>query len=423
MEKKILASIQKKGYFKDHRRVLVALSGGLDSMTLFEILYRHQRELDIEVLVAHVNHKQRPESDTEERLLKAKMEKLGVEMATSSFSGVFSEERARKFRYDFFKTVMEEKHCTALVTAHHQDDQAETIFMRLLRGSRLRHLMGIPERQVFGQGELIRPLLSFRKSDFPEIEHFVDKTNAENHYLRNRIRNLYLPALERENLQVSQHLVDLSDEVSNIYQSLSYFIREIDLTSVPTFQSYPDFIQTILLQEYLANFPDVAISKAQFKEILHILQKSGNYRHHVKNDYVLIKDYATFRLEKISLRADENAGSFLLEYGNTLEYGGYLFSFGKPLATRASWEILVSRETPLLLRHRKAGDYLLYRGHRKKVRRLFIDKKLSLKEREEAIIVEQAKEIRTIVGIAVSDLSQRGKSDIINGKLYIQKIE
>ena len=94
--------------------------------------------------------------------------------------------------------MMEKTSSTALVTAHHADDQVETIFMRLIRGVRLQHLSAIKERQIFAKGELIRPLLSFYKKDFPKIEHFEDSTNKENHYLRNRIRNLYLPQLEKE---------------------------------------------------------------------------------------------------------------------------------------------------------------------------------------------------------------------------------
>ena len=70
--------------------------------------------------------------------------------------------------------------------------------MRLIRGVRLQHLSAIKEIQEFDKGELIRPLLSFYKKDFPEIEHFEDRTNEENYYFRNRVRNIYLPQLEKE---------------------------------------------------------------------------------------------------------------------------------------------------------------------------------------------------------------------------------
>ena len=103
------------------------------------------------------------------------------------------------FRYDFFQEVMKKTGATALVTAHHADDQVETILMRLIRGTRLRYLSGIKEKQVVGEIEIIRPFLHFQKKDFPSIFHFEDTSNQENHYFRNRIRNSYLPDLEKEN--------------------------------------------------------------------------------------------------------------------------------------------------------------------------------------------------------------------------------
>ena len=189
-----------KGYFKDHSRVVLALSGGLDSMFLFHLLSTYQEELGIELFLAHVNHKQRLESDHEEYELIKLAEQVGVPIYVAHFTGDFSEANARQFRYKFFRKVMGKTSSTALVTAHHADDQVETIFMRMIRGVRLQHLSAIKERQTFDKGELIRPLLSFFKKDFPEIEHFEDSTNKENNYLRNRIRNLYLPQLEKENV-------------------------------------------------------------------------------------------------------------------------------------------------------------------------------------------------------------------------------
>ena len=105
------------------------------------------------------------------------------------FSGTFSETAARDFRYKFFKELMSNYHYTALVTAHHADDQAETIFMRLLRGSRLRHLSAMQTVNAFGDGELIRPFLTYSKKELPNIFHFEDDSNRSLDFLRNRIRN------------------------------------------------------------------------------------------------------------------------------------------------------------------------------------------------------------------------------------------
>ena len=93
---------------------------------------------------------------------------------------------------------MEKEDCTALVTGHHANDQAETTFMRLIRGTKLRHLSGIPVRQPFGRGELIRPLLTFTKDELMKIPHFEDSSNDSQDYFRNRVRHQYLPEFEKK---------------------------------------------------------------------------------------------------------------------------------------------------------------------------------------------------------------------------------
>ena len=194
-EQDFLNHFLRKEYFKKHSKVVLALSGGLDSMFLFHLLSTYQEELEIELILAHVNHKQRTESDWEEDELRRLADVARLPIYITSFSGEFSEARAREFRYDFFRKIMKEVGATALLTAHHADDQVETILMRFIRGSRLRHLIGIKENQVVDDIEIIRPLLHFHKKDFPLIFHFEDQTNQENVYFRNRIRNRYFPDL------------------------------------------------------------------------------------------------------------------------------------------------------------------------------------------------------------------------------------
>ena len=113
IEQQFFQMVQKKGYFRHHRKVLLAISGGLDSMTLLDWLYKYREKLEIEIHLAHVNHGVREESDFEEEELKKIATKLGVSIFTSSFSGPFSEQKARDFRYAFFKKIMLEENCTA----------------------------------------------------------------------------------------------------------------------------------------------------------------------------------------------------------------------------------------------------------------------------------------------------------------------
>ena len=88
--------------------------------------------------------------------------------------------------------------------------------MKILRGARLFDIKGIKEKQPFANGELIRPLLNVTKRELPMVEHFQDESNFQNDYLRNRVRNLYIPNLETENPKFAKALVDLADELKDI---------------------------------------------------------------------------------------------------------------------------------------------------------------------------------------------------------------
>ena len=422
-EQDFLNHFLRKEYFKKHSKVVLALSGGLDSMFLFQLLSTYQNELGIELILAHVNHKQRSESDWEENELRKLADAAELPIYITSFSGDFSEARAREFRYDFFRKIMKEVGATALITAHHADDQVETILMRLIRGSRLRHLTGIKEIQVVDDIEIIRPLLHFHKTDFPPIFHFEDQTNRENSYFRNRIRNRYLPELEKENPRLKSALLDFGMEVSDYQATITELSEQIDVEDLNELFSYSKQTQGVLLQNYLNQFPDLNLTKTQFAEVRQILARKSQYRHLLKNGYELIKEYQKFRVCKISPQADEKEDELVLHYQNQVSYQGYLFSFGLPLDGELIQQVPVSRETSVHIRHRKTGDFLIQNGHRKKLRRLFIDLKIPMEKRKSALIIEQFGEIVSILGIATSNLSKNTKNDIMNTVLYIEKID
>ena len=422
-ERNFLNHFLQKEYFKKHSKVLLALSGGLDSMFLFQLLSTYQKELEIELILAHVNHKQRSESDWEENELRKLADAAELPIYITSFSGDFSEVRAREFRYDFFRKIMKEVGATALATAHHADDQVETILMRLIRGSRLRHLTGIKESQVVDDIEIIRPLLQFHKKDFSPIFHFEDQTNQENTYFRNRVRNRYLPDLEKENPRLKSAILDLGREISDYQATITELSKQIDVEDLNELFSYSQQTQGILLQNYLNQFPDLNLTKAQFAEVRQILATKSQYRHSLKNGYELIKEYQRFQICKISPQADEKEDELVLHYQNQVRYMGYLFSFGIPIEGDFVQKVTVSRETSVYIRCRKPGDVIILNGHRKKLRRLFIDLKIPIEKRKTIPIIEQFGEIVSISGIATSDLSKNTKNDIMNTVLYIEKID
>lgn len=419
-----LQHVTKKQFFTRHQKVLIAVSGGVDSMNLLHFLYVSRETLGIDIGIAHVNHHQRLSSQKEEDYLKAWAKQQSIPFHLGHFEGQFSEKRARDYRYAFFRELMQVHGYTALVTAHHADDQVETIFMRLLRGSKLRYQSGIKERQAFAQGELIRPFLAFTKSELPSIFHFEDDSNHDNHYLRNRVRNRYLPDLRKENPNIDGALLNHGRDVAMLIEALQELTKTIDSQDCKVFQSQSPSVQRFLLEDYLANFLDLQIGKSQFEQLLRQLNNAKNYDFPLKNNYHFNKTAERFMIEKISPKTDSQPKEMVLKYGLLATFGGYAFSYKSEADTEETYETFIplSGLAPLTLRHRKPGDRIFVKKLSKKLRRFFIDEKVPHKEREETIIVEQNNEILAVLCQGKTYLSNPSYHDIMRGKLYIQKI-
>ncbi len=201
-EKKVLETIRKYGLISRGDGVVVAVSGGPDSVCLLHILYTLRKTLDAALFVAHFDHGLRPDEDEDETAFVESMaDSLGLPFVTRKGNlrpGKSLEERARKERYAFLEEARQGFSAGKIALGHQRNDQAETVLMRVLRGSGLAGLSGIrPIRDAI----FIRPLLELRRS---EIEVYIgerklpfksDPTNLESRFLRNRIRLDLLPKL------------------------------------------------------------------------------------------------------------------------------------------------------------------------------------------------------------------------------------
>ena len=419
MTQKLLQMMQAKGYFNRHKKILVAVSGGADSMSLLHFLYNHQKDLDIQLGIAHVNHKQRQESEHEEAYLHHWAEEHKVPFHYSAFSGKFSENAARTFRYEFFKQLMKDYDYSALVTAHHADDQAETIFMRLLRGSRLRHLTGISAIRPFGTGQIIRPFLHLTKAQLPVTFHFEDRSNTSLAYLRNRIRLSYLPTLSQENPKIKEHLCLLAEEIGLMEQALGELTKDISITDLSVFQQQSDAVQLFLLQNYLDSFPDLQLSKGQFNQLISYLRKNASGKMPLKNGYELVKTQTYFLIRKeasISL-----SPPCLLEFGKSVEFEDYTLTFSEFNDVSNTDAISIWSDAPIVIRHRKEGDKIDLGSHHKKLRRLFIDNKILEKDRQKAIVGEQDGHIIFLYVAGRLYLKKRPENAILYGTVVIYK--
>ena len=190
--------------FEDHH-FYIGVSGGLDSMVLLHLLSSHEN-----ITALHVNYKLRGvDSDLDEQHVQNEVFKLNIPLITHQ---VTTEEKlkmkegnlqleARKIRYDFFKKEALNKEKSKIFVAHHLDDQVETFFLQLTRGSGIAGLSGMETQS----GNLIRPLLSFSKKEISiyakenDVMWREDKSNNSLKYLRNRLRNAWIPLLEKNN--------------------------------------------------------------------------------------------------------------------------------------------------------------------------------------------------------------------------------
>ncbi len=212
LRNKILNTIKKYALLQRGDKVLIGVSGGPDSMCLLDALYHLREELQIELIVAHVNHGIRKEADEEtlyvqnyckQKQIDCFIKKVdAVKLANLEKLGL--EEMGRKIRYDFFEEVAKKEQANKIATAHNANDNSETVLMNFLRGSSITGLKGIELKRTLGKIDLIRPLRECSRQQIEEycikeqLDPKIDLSNFENDYTRNKIRNQLIPYLQKE---------------------------------------------------------------------------------------------------------------------------------------------------------------------------------------------------------------------------------
>lgn len=222
-----------KSYNLEGFGVLLAVSGGKDSMTMLDLFNYFKYELKLNLVVCHFNHSLRDDADRDEKFVKIQCEKYGLKFYSkkedvllySNENKLSTEEGARFLRYKFFDEVKRIENLEYIATAHNKNDLAETVIMRILRGTGINGLIGIQSER----GDLIRPILNFSRD---EIEKYIeennipfveDKTNFEELYLRNKIRLNLFPILKNE---YNPRILDAISRLSNIAFDYSTISRE-----------------------------------------------------------------------------------------------------------------------------------------------------------------------------------------------------
>lgn len=209
MKNKILQTINKYNLIQSGDSIVIGLSGGPDSICLLHILNELKQELNFKIYVAHINHMIRKEADEETEYVKEFCKNIGVECFVKKInvvkiakeSKMGTEEAGRKIRYNFFEEVLKNTNSNKIATAHNNNDKVETIIMNILRGSGISGLKGL---DPIRENKFIKPLIEVSREEIEtyceenKLNPKIDKSNSENIYTRNKVRNTVIPYIKKE---------------------------------------------------------------------------------------------------------------------------------------------------------------------------------------------------------------------------------
>lgn len=237
VEEKVLKTIHKYNLIKANDKIVLGVSGGPDSLFMLHILNNLRETLKFNIIVAHINHMIRAEADDEEEFVKEFCRKINVEFYSKRIdvekyannNKIGLEEAGRKVRYDFFEEILKKTNSNKIAIAHNKNDKVETIIMHLLRGSGISGLQGI---EPIKGGKFIRPVIDIERAEIEEycekngLEPRIDKSNFENKYTRNKIRNIVIPYIKEEfNPNIVETITRLSEIITEENQ---YLIKQTE---------------------------------------------------------------------------------------------------------------------------------------------------------------------------------------------------
>lgn len=424
---------------------VLAVSGGVDSMVLLEQFFQLQKKYPIIITVVHIHHHLRQESDEEEVMVRefCRKRNLSVEVyhweeGSSQNSGI--EEKARQFRYEKLKESQQKHHASYVVVAHHADDQAETVLMKLTRGSTLEGIAGMKPMRPFGEGYLIRPFLTVDKKVLYEyasmhpILYSEDTTNQSVAYTRNRFRQEMIPLFKKENPKFNQKIQEFTktlQEQQELIGTITYQWMEQALVELPNGWSWnkdsylkqPIGLQKVILVEISKKIGGLLSTKNVSDIHKAILSDTSQLSLNLPKEWIFQKRYQQLFLVKKEVEAITYK-EFRVEKFQTEDIvlsKNERVSFTK----EEGWEMMVSCEDfPLIIRRRKSGDSLLLRSNQhQSLRRYCINEKIPKEERKKLWIVENgAKEIIAILGFRKpQSLSKMKETDKI--RVFYRKEE
>lgn len=443
LKKRFIDFIYKNNLINEGDGIVIALSGGPDSMCLLHLLNSVKDELNIKLVAAHINHMIRgEEADADERFCGEECARLGIEFFSKRIdvnkycaeNGLSSETGGREIRYNFFKEVMNKKQFNKVSTAHNANDQAETILMRIMRGTGLEGLGGIPVKR---EDIYIRPILFMKREEIEKycednnLKPRIDKTNYERIYNRNKIRLDILPYI-KENFNAE--IIESINRMSMLLQEDSEYIKEqVDecfddfckkendcyIISKKAFNLnkaiYKRLIRKVI-KELTGDKYD--IEAIHVDHVIELVKGTTGKKIDLPKDIVVTNVYGDLKINKrVTENNSENSiieikkeeidkkdiyfGEGIISF-NVMDNNKEKYNFQNSLIKYVDYDKIINA---IVVRYRKQGDRINPIGLKgtKKLKDIFIDMKIPKDVRDTIPIVQIDDDIAWVVGVKVSD--------------------
>lgn len=462
---KVQRYLQEMKLIEQGEKILVAVSGGMDSMALLQYVYNQRQQLEIEVFVVHVDHMLRGEESHKNRLfVEAYCKERGITIFSRAISipTIIEHESGnlqsvcRRERYLYFEEIMKKHGINKLVTAHHADDQLESLLISITKGATVNGMQGIkPIRKLPAGGVIIRPFLAVTKDEIrlylmeQGISYREDASNAKDDYLRNRIRHHIIPLLKQENEAVSGHVVHFTkqlqeDDMYLMTQAESLFSTIVSKNNenkyalkIDELQKSPLALQRriiLILLNYIYKNSNTVQSFLLWTSILKLCETiDGCAEIHLPDGYKAIRSYS--KLEIVKGELDEGADlPYEAPFGQWIEvkkdvrlYIGNLTEMLDVEPSSAKQVYYFSKKKPLFplfIRVRQDGDRISLKGMSspKRLSRLFIDDKIPLNARDSwPLLVSSNNEVLAVIGVRVSNYFSEEKRSNDDMVLIIEK--
>lgn len=435
MYKTILEFIRRNRLLLPGDRVIVALSGGADSVCLLVLLNEFKDELGISLKAVHVHHGLRGrEADRDSEYAKALSKSLSLPFSCAHVDAagyarehrLSVEEAGRLLRYEILETERISFEGNKIAVAHHKDDQAETILYHLFRGTGLKGLGGIrPERD-----RIIRPLLAVSKREIlayleeKGISYCEDSTNTHTDYARNRIRGILLPAITKQiNARAEDNIIHAGEMAAKADEYLEKqaekFLKEwavLDTDEKGTVLSSrvrteglipeEDIIKTYVLRAMIrvvsGSMKDISMIHVESAKAL-LWARSGKQIDLPGGLIALRSSDCLWIKNKIKNKAVDNSGDFTLPQ---VDYQIFPYKKGQEIPKNGytKWFDYDKIKCGLSVRYRQTGDYLtLTGGGRKTVKAFMIDEKIPKEERGKIPLIAEGSHVLWVIGYRISE--------------------